>query len=229
MSNYIELLMPEPEARRAAALRAGLADFLYVPGPAFTSPLEPGLYRSSFILVMAAGQAVRVSSFVVPAFGRELCRLRLEPVQSYRQESLGSFFEPSRRGLIYAMSDERGRVDARRPAEPGWSYQGPPLDGRLGRVAQVLVVTESVNRLLEGEEVGWRAARGLALIGADGQESLLLAETGPGDNAAFVPTVGIYRPLLDPSAPAVPGASTADLLGYGDSLADTVRVMVQPI
>jgi hypothetical protein len=200
-----------------------------VPNPDFTSPLEPGLHRSTFILVMADKQAVRVSSFVVPAFGRELCRLRIEPVQSYRPESLGSFFEPSRRGLIYSMTGERGRVDARPPVEPSWSYQGPPLDGRLGRVAQVLVVTESVSRLLEGVEVGWHAARGLALISADGQESLLLAEPGPGDNAAFLPSVGIYRRLLDPSAPAVPGASAAELLGYGDAELDTVSVMVQPL
>ena len=50
-----------------------------------------------------------------------------------------------------------------------------------------------------------------------------------GDNAAFLPSVGIYRRLLDPSAPAVPGASAAELLGYGDAELDTVSVMVQPL
>jgi hypothetical protein len=227
VSNYIELLMPEPEARRAAALRDGLSDVLYIPGPDFTSPLEPGLFRSSFILVMANGQAVRVSSFIIPAFGRELCRLRLEPVQNYHRESLGSFFEPSRRGLIYALSGERGRVDARAPAEPGWSYDGPPLAARLGKIREVLVVTETV-RPHEDEETEWQADRGLVLIAADGQESLLLAEPGPGDSAVFLPTSGIYRALFDPVAPAVPGASEQELLGHGDLPSGTVWVVAQP-
>ncbi|HET8576753.1 MAG TPA: hypothetical protein VFO18_06630 [Methylomirabilota bacterium] len=224
----LDLLLPEPERRRGAALRRGLADFLYAPNPDFTSPLEPGLYRSSFILVMADGQAVRVSSFVVPAFGRELCRLRLEPIQHYRQESLGSFFDPSRRGLIYSMTPGRGRVDTRPPAEAGWGYDGSPLAARLGTIKEVLVVTETV-RPLEDEETEWQADRGLVLIGADGEESLLLAEAGPGDSAAFLPTSGIYRALFDPLAPAVPGASEQELLGYGDLPAGTVWVVAQPL
>ena len=228
MSPHVELLLPEPERRRAAALRGGLADFLYVPGPGFTSSLGPGLYRSSFILVMADGQAVRASSFVVPAFGRELCRLRLEPVQTYRPESLGSFFEPSRRGLIYSMSGDRQSATVQPPDRAGWSYEGPPLGVRLGKIAQALVVTETAWSR-EGQETEWNADRGLVLIGADGQESLLLAEAGPGDNAAFLPAVGIYRPLLDGSAPAAPGASARELLGYGDSPTDTISVMVQPL
>ncbi len=216
VNRSFDLLLPEPERRRAAALAAGLSDFLYVPGPSFTSPLEPGLYRSSFILVMPDGPAVRVSSFVVPAFGRELCRLRLEPVQSYRAESLGSFFEPARRGLIYAMTGERERVDARPPAEPGWSYEGPALAARLGALTQVRLLRERVSATLDGEPVAWTADRGLVLIGVDGQEGLLLAEAGPSDDAAFVPNVGIYRSLFDPSAPVMPGATVRELLGYGD-------------
>jgi len=224
--NYIELLMPEPERRRAGALRGGLADFLYVPNPDFTSPLDPGLHRSTFILVMADKQAVRVSSFVVPAFGRELCRLRIEPVQGYRPESLGSFFEPSRRGLVYSLSGDRQSVAARPPDRSGWSYEGPSLGARLGSIAQVLVVQETVSREDEGE---WTADRGLVLIGADGQESLLLAEAAPDDHAAFLPTVGIYRALFDPLAPVAPGASPQELLGYGDSQTDTVCVVAQPL
>jgi hypothetical protein len=228
MPSQLDLLLPEPERRRAAALRGGLADFLYVPGPALTSPLDPGLYRSSFILVMADGQAVRASSFIIPAFGRELCRLRLEPVLNYRRESLGSFFEPSRRGLIYAMTGEGKGVDARPPVEASWSYGGPSLAARLGKITQVLVVTETVWPL-EDEENEWQADRGLVLIGADGQESLLLAEAAPGDNAVFLPTSGIHRSLFDPVAPAVPGASAQDLLGYGDLPSGTVWVVAQPL
>ncbi len=223
-----DLHLPEPEVRRAAALRDGLADFLYIPGPDFTSPLEPGLYRSTFILVMGGGQAVRVSSFIVPAFGRELCRLRLEPVQNYRPESLGSFFEPARRGLVYSMTGDRQRVASHAPDQSGWSYDGPSLDVRLGKVARVFLLTESVTRRLEGEEIGWHASRGLVLVGADGQESLLLAEPGPGENVAFLPNIGIYRALFDVSA-AAPGASPVELLGYGDSPIDVVFVTAQPL
>jgi hypothetical protein len=228
MPTQLDLLLPEPERRRAAALRGGLADFLYVPNPDFTSLLEPGLYRSSFILVLAAGQTVRVSSFVVPAFGRELCRLRLERVQSYRPESLGSFFEPSRRGLIYSMSGDRQSVAAKPPDQSGWSYEGAPLGARLGKIRKVLVVTETV-WVEEEEESGWHAGRGLALIGADGQESLLLAEPGPGDNVAFLPVVGIHRALLDPLAEEAPGASARELLGYGDSPDATVFVTIEQL
>jgi hypothetical protein len=220
--------MPEPERRRAAALRSGLADFLYVPGPALTSPLDPGLYRSSFILLMADGQAVRASSFIIPAFGRELCRLRLEPVQSYRPESLGSFFDPSRRGLIYSMSGDRRSLTAQRADRTGWSYEGPPLGARLGKIRNVFVITETV-RVEEEEESGWHADRGLRLISADGQESLLLAEPGPGDNAAFLPVVGIHRALVDPSGAEAPGASARELLGYGDSPDATVFVTVEQL
>jgi hypothetical protein len=229
MPSRLDLLLPEPERRRAAALRGGLADFLYVPGPALTSPLDPGLYRSSFIFVMADGQAVRASSFNIPAFGRELCRLRFEPVQNYRRESLGSFFEPSRRGLIYALTGEGKGLDARPPEEPGWSYAGPALGPRLGALGQVRLLRERVSATLDGERVGWTADRGLVLTDVKGQESLLLAEAGSTDNAAFLPSVGIYRLLLDPSAPAAPGASALELLGYGDSRPDAVSVMVQPL
>lgn len=228
MPSQLDLLLPEPERRRAAALRSGLADFLYVPGPALTSPLDSGLYRSSFILVMADGQAVRASSFIIPAFGRELCRLRLEPVQNYHRESLGSFFEPSRRGLIYSMTGEGKGVDARPPVEASWSYNGPSLAARLGKIKEILLLTETVWPL-EDEENECQADRGLVLIGADGEESLLLAEAGPGDNAVFLPTSGIYRSLFDPVAFAVPGASAQDLLGYGDLPSGTVWVVAQPL
>ena len=69
MTSPFDLRLPEPERRRAAGLVTRWRDLLYVPGPEFTSPLDPGLYRSSFVIVPAEGRAVRVSSFVVPAFG----------------------------------------------------------------------------------------------------------------------------------------------------------------
>ena len=212
----LDLLLPEPERRRAAALAGGLTDLFYVPGPGFTSSLDPGLYRSTFILVPRDGRPLRVSSFIVPAFGGELCRLRVEPVQSLRAESLGSFFDPSRRGLIYAMSPDRQTRAARPPDEPGWSYEGPALAARFGAVARVRLLTERVTGRLAGEEIGWVADRGVALTGADGQESLLLAQPEASEQAALLPALGLYRALLDPTAPTAPGATVKELLGYGD-------------
>lgn len=216
MSQSLELLLPEPERRRAAALAGGLADFLYVPGPGFVSPLEPGLYRSSYILVLPGGSAVRVSSLVVPAFRGECCRLRLEPVQVYRAESLGSFFDPSRRGLIYMMSSDRQSGGARPAVEPGWSYEGPPLRGRLGALAQVRLLRERVTGTIDGQPVAWSADRGLVLGATGGEASLLLALPETSEHTAFLPSPGLYRALLDPAAPAPPGATVKELLGYGD-------------
>ena len=82
MTRTFDLSLPEPERRRAALLRGHWRDLLYVPGPNFTSPIEPGVYSSSFVVVPADGPAVRVSSIVVPAFGGEICRLRLEALTS---------------------------------------------------------------------------------------------------------------------------------------------------
>jgi len=212
----LELSLPERERRWAAALAAGLTDLLYVPGSGFGSPLDPGLYRSTFIVVLRDGPPLRISSLVVPAFGGELCRLRVEPLQSFRIERLGSFFEPSRRGLIYAMSADRRTRAARPPDQPGWSYEGPALRARLGGIAGVRVVTERVTGRLAGEEIGWVADRGLALTGADGGQALLLATPEASEQAAFLPAPGLYRALLDPTAPATPGATVKDLLGYGD-------------
>jgi integrase len=45
----------------AAGLADRWSDFLYVPGPDFVSPLDPGLYRSTFVIVPATGRAVRAA------------------------------------------------------------------------------------------------------------------------------------------------------------------------
>jgi hypothetical protein len=212
----LELSLPERERRWAAALAAGLTDLLYVPGPGFTSPLDPGLYRSTFLLLLRDGPPLRISSLVVPAFGAELCRLRVEPLQSIRIERLGSLFEPSRRGLIFAMSADRRTQTARPPDQPGWCYEGPPLGTRFGAITRVRLLTERATGRLAGEEIGWVVDRGVALTGADGQESLLLATPEVSEHAAFLPAPGLYRALIDPTAPATPGATVKELLGYGD-------------
>lgn len=213
MIRALDLSLPDPERRRAARLIGRWRDLHYVPGPGFVSPLEPGLYRSSFILVPATGPAVRASSLVVPAFGGELCRLRLEPLVGYRPENLGSFFEPGRRGAVFTMSADRRTGALRPPARPGWSYAGPSLAGRLGQVTGVRVLRE---RVVAGAEGSWVADRGLSLTGPDDESCLLLAQPDDSGQAAFATAPGLYRALLDPAAPAVPGATPKELLGYGD-------------
>ena len=195
-------------------------------GPGFASSLDPGSYTSSFVIIPADGPAVRVSSLVVPAFGGDLCRVRVEPLVRFQLQRFGSLFEPNRRGSIYAMSPDRGAVAARPPDQPGWSYEGASLSGRLGHVGQVRLLRERV-RGGEGEGAfSWMADRGLCFTSAQGDESLLLAVPGESEAVVLVSPPGLYRTLLDPAGPAVPGAGAADLLGYGD-WAPPVHVAVE--
>jgi hypothetical protein len=209
---HVELTLSEPERALLRVLTAPWRDLLYVPGPGFTSPLDPGAYRSSVVIVPAAGPAVRVSSLVAPAFGRELCRLRLEAVPQVPAASLGSFFEPSRTGTVYALTPERGVAAARAPDRAEWRYGGGSLAPRLAAI-------RSLRRLREqgrGVDGSWTADRGLVVTGANGEDSLLLAVAEPAEAALFLPVPGLYRPLLDPAAPPHPGAGVADLLGHAD-------------
>ena len=227
MTRTFDLLLPDPERRRAAALATRWQDLLYVPGPGFASPLEPGLYRSHFVIVPGEGRVVRVSSFVVPAFGRDLCRLRLEPIASFRAETLGSFFEPGRRGAVYALSADRKTGAARPPDRPGWSYQGPSLRPRLERVARVRLIRERVSGWSGDSAFSLVADRGLVIAGADDRDILLLAGPETSEQALFVTGVGFYRVLLDPAAPETPGATVRELLGYGDLESLQVEVEVE--
>jgi len=216
LTSRLDLSLTEPERRLAARLAGRWNDLLYVPGPGFALPLEPGLYASSFIVVLEGEPALRVSSLRVPAFGGDLCRIRLEPLASYRLPHFGSFFEPERRGVIYAMSGDRRTAAAHPPDQPGWSYDGPSLADHLRAVPTVRVVRERVAGGRDDGTFAWSADRGIALTGADGQESLFLARPAESEDAVLAVTAGLYRALLDPSAPSVPGASPAELLGYGD-------------
>ncbi len=168
------------------------------------------------MIVPAQGRAVRVSSFVVPAFGGELCRLRLEPLTSVRIENLGSFFEPERRGVVHAMSADRTTGAVRPPDRQGWSYQGPSLRERLGHVTRVRIIRERVTGGIQDSAFSWVADRGLALTGPGGHDMLLLASPVPSEHALLVTSLGFYRLLIDANAQAIPGATVRELLGYGD-------------
>jgi hypothetical protein len=216
LTRRLDLSLTEPERRHAAALCGRWTDVLYVPGPGFTSALEPGVYASAFVILPQAGAAIRISSLTVPAFGGDLCRIRLEPVVGFRLLQLGSFFEPSRRGRIFAMTGDRRAAAARPPDQPGWSYDGPALTESLGAVTAVHIVRERVSGGAGDGAFAWSADRSLALTRADGERSLLLARPADSDDAVLIVRAGLYRALLDPSAPPVPGATRAELLGYGD-------------
>ena len=213
--NTIELSLPQAERALVAALGVPWRDLLYVPGPDFTSPLEPTLFRSAFVVIPASGPAVRVSSFVTPAFGTELCRLHLETLPAFRAEMLGSFCDPERRGQIYVMSKERDAAAARPPDRSGWSYDGPSLRERVSRVERVRLIRERVVAKLDGQPVGWTADRGLVIDVPGEEPCLLLASPESAEHALFLPVPRLYRALLG-GATAAPGATARDLLGYGE-------------
>jgi hypothetical protein len=219
-SPHVDLTFPDAERQWAASLATTWRDLLYAPGPGFTSPLDPGAYRSSLVVVRGDGVAVRITSQVTPAFGSELCRLRLEALARYRAPALGSFFEPSRTGTIYAMSGDRESGAARPPDRAEWRYEGASLGGRLGRVGRVRVLRERGH----GAAASWVADRGLVLTGGDAGESVLLGVTDP-ETAIFLPTPGLYRALIDPGAALQPGVTVRDLLGYDRD--DDVDVTVE--
>jgi hypothetical protein len=216
MTRAVELRLPASERRWAAALAAPWTDLLYRPGPGFATPLEPGLFRASFVIVPLGAVAVRVTSLVIPAFGGEVCRLRLEAVPELPHEAFGSFFDPTRRGRIWSMGADRRSPGAYAPEEKDWFYEGAGLAPRLGETTRVRVLCERV-RAGAGEGAhGWTADRGLVFTSAAGAESLLLALPEREEHALFLPAVGPYRVLLDPAAPTTPGAGARELLGYGD-------------
>lgn len=209
---HVDLTLPESERALLRSLLAPWRDVLYAPGPGLTSLLEPGAYRSSVVIVPAAGAPVRVSSRVAPAFGRDLCRLHVEVLAPSAGALLGSFFDPSRTGVVYALAPERGAAAARAPDRAEWRYDGPSLAPRLSRVRRLRLLRERG----QGDAASWTADRALAVTGADGSESLLLAVPEPAESALLLPEPGFYRLLLDPSAPPHPGVTVRDLLGHAD-------------
>jgi hypothetical protein len=209
---HVDLTLPAPERDLLRALAAPWRDLLYAPGPAFTSPLDPGAYRSSLVIVPAAGPAIRVSSLVMPAFGGDLCRLRLEALPHPPAPSLGSFFEPARTRTDYALTPERGAAAARAPDRAEWRYAGASLAPRLSRLRGLSLLRERGR----GRDGSWVADRGVAFTGADGAPSLVLAIAEPAEATLFLPAPGLYRALLEPAVPPHPGVTVRDLLGHGD-------------
>lgn len=229
-SPRVDLTLPAEERDLAASLAATWRDLLYVPGPGLTSPLDPGAYRSSLVVIRGDGAAIRVTSRVVPAFGADLSRLVLELVAPQRPdalgETLGSFFDPAHTGTIYALTPDRTAGATRPPERDEWRYAGPSLAARLGQVARVRVVREHGR----GAEAAWTADRGLALTAADGTECLVLAVSEPAEVALFLPLPGLYRALIDGSTAPQPGVTVRDLLGHAEREDDVnVTVTLHPL
>jgi hypothetical protein len=211
VAQRIDLILPASEHALAVSLGGPWRDLLYVPGPDFTSALDPGSFHSAFVVVPAAGHAVRISSLIAPAFGIELCRLHLEVLPAYPDQMLGSFFDPSRRGRVFATSREKLAPEGR----AGWSYVGPSLGERLGRVGGVRLVRERVSAMHHGQAIGWTADRGLVVDLREGEPCLLLASAESSEEALFLPVPRLHRTLLGSATP-VPGATAQELLGYGE-------------
>jgi hypothetical protein len=222
---HVDLTLPHAERLLAASLGGPWRDLLYAPGPDFTSPLDAGAYRASFVIVRGDGAPIRVTSRVATAFGGELCRLRLEVLARYRAEALGSFFEPARTGTVYALTPDREAGAARAPERAEWRYDGPSLAPRLGRVDRVRMLRERAR----GGRASWTADRGLVLTGADGTECLLLAVSEP-EAALFLPIPGLHRVLLEPGRAPQPGVTVRDLLGHAEREDDLdVTVELHPL
>jgi len=211
VAHRIDLDLPVSERALAASLGGPWRDLLYVPGPEFTSPLDPGSFRSAFVVVSTGGHAVRISSAIAPAFGFELCRLQIESLPACPDRMLGSFFDPDRRGRIFAMS----REDTASAGQAGWSYAGPSLSERLSRIGRVRLIRERVSAMLHGQTVGWRADRGLVIDVPASEPCLFLASPESGEQALFLPVPRLHRALLGSATP-VPGATAQELLGYGE-------------
>lgn len=220
---HVALHIPAQERALLRSLVAPWRDLLYAPGPDFTSPLDPGAHRTSLVIVPAAGPAVRLSSVVMPAFGGELCRLRLEALPHDPPPSLGSFFDLARTGMVYALTPERGVAAARAPDRAEWRYGSVSLASRLGHIRGMRLLRERGR----GVAGSWEADRGLAITGADGDSCLVLAAAEPAETTLFLPTPGLYRAVLDPAAPRQPGVTVAGLLGHGDR-DDRAEISIAP-
>ena len=110
-SPHVDLTLPDAERRPRRLPRRPWRDLLYIPGPDLTSPLDPGAYRSSLVVVRGDGVAIRVTSRVTPAFG-------------------GGAVPPEPGGA--ARPDARARRSARSSSRraPAPSMRSPPTAGR---------------------------------------------------------------------------------------------------
>jgi len=219
---HVSLCLPDHERELLAALVSPWRDLLYAPGPDLTSPLDPGAYRTSLVIVPVAGPAIRISSMIMPAFGGEICRVRLEALPHDPPSSLGSFFDLARTGTVYALTPERGVAPACPPDRAEWRYGAVSLASRLGRISGIRVLRERGR----GAAGSWEADRGLAITGADGNSCLVLGMAEPGEATLFLPTLGLYRAVVDPAAARQPGVTVSDLLGHGDR-DDPVEIAVE--
>ena len=195
-------VLPVPERVRAAGLAAEWSDFLYVPGRGFTSPIEPGLYRSSFVVALASGprgprvvlRGPRLRRRALPSPARAACQLPA------REPRLVLRACPTRRDLRDVGGSERRAHPLAGPTRVELRRAVPRT--RLARVATRSTWFASACTGGSGDAAfSWVADRGLALTGADGERCLLLANPDDAEQALLTPRLGFYAALLDPHAP----------------------------
>ena len=83
-------------------------------------------------------------------------------------------------------------------------------------VTGVRLLRERVRSRPADQAFGWEADRGLVVSGPEGAACLFLAEPHDEEQVAFLPSLGLHQALVDGAAPAAPGASPRELLGYGE-------------
>ena len=205
---------PMPSAVSPRALDHPWRDFLYAPGPGFTSPLDPGALPLELRgrpgrwpgrpRVLARDARLRRRAVPPPARGARATIRRRDPRLLLRADA----HRP-----VYALTPgPRGGAAPRARAARSGATTGRRWPTRLGRVGGVRLLRERGR----GGDGSWEADRGLVLTDADGGECLLLAVAEPAEAALFLPSPGLYRALLDPAARRQPRVTARDLLGYGD-------------
>ena len=205
---HVALRLPDHERALLPALVSPWRDLLYAPGPGFTSPLDPGAYRTSIVIVPAAGPAIRVSSVVMPAFGGEICRLsaRAAPARSAAEPRLVLRSRPHRHRL---------RADSRSGARDraGAGSRGVALR-RRSRWRPGSVESAGL-RVLRERGRGARAPRGRRTAGSSSSAPTAVQCPGAGggraggDRAVPADARPVPGRCSTPRRPASPGSRSA--------------------
>ncbi len=199
----IDLRLPDPERRLAATLPPAWRDLLYAPGPGFISPLDPGAYRSSFVVVPDARAR------------RSACRPRRARLRRRAvSPAPGAARARPLRELRLLLRGDADRPRLRADTRPlGGRPRGPP-SGRSGATRARRWPPGSggspacalLRERVRGGDFSWEADRGAVLTDAAGGECLLLSGAEPSETALFLPSPGLYRARpRPPGAPPPPG------------------------
>ncbi len=213
-SPHVALQLPAPE-RWSRRPRSPGRDFLYAPGPGFISPLDPGAYRTSFVIVptprprgprvLGRHPGLRRRPLPPSARGARRAIPRREPRLLLRSDSHRHASTRSLPAATRARRAAAGRAD--------WRYEGPAAGAAARSDHPALRLLRERGR---GPGFSWQADRGAVSWTPPAGESWSLAVAEPSEAALFLPSPGLFAPLSTPGAPPPPGVTVRDFLGYGD-------------